>query len=207
MRHYTSEAAPDVRHITTEESLEVPMFRIRIILTTSTIERAKLFLARGGALLLCVLLVPIAAHASLFDFGISSPQTLFTITYLLEYLFVIDFLVSARLWSPRLLSVLRFLSGKTSFWKFHGMEETSSSRFVTGGHNTRTFIVDAGIEVPPCRSNAFIQTLSARPSADQLCRETCRKQRRRSRWPAAFRSPTRSGPQREYAGRRWRGLR
>ena len=73
------------------------MFSIRITLTTSTIERAKIFLARGGALLLCVLLVPIAAHASLFDFGISSPQTLFTITYLLEYLFVIDFLVSARL--------------------------------------------------------------------------------------------------------------
>ena len=73
------------------------MFRIRIILTASTIERAKLVLARGGALLLCVLLVPIAAHASPFDSGISSLQTLFTITYLLEYLFVIDFLVSARL--------------------------------------------------------------------------------------------------------------
>jgi hypothetical protein len=54
------------------------MFRIRIILTASTIERAKLVLARGGALLLCVLLVPIAAHASPFDSGISSLQTLFT---------------------------------------------------------------------------------------------------------------------------------
>jgi len=54
------------------------MFRIRIILTTSTIERAKFFLARGGALLLCVLLIPIAAHASPFDSGISSLQTLFT---------------------------------------------------------------------------------------------------------------------------------
>jgi len=54
------------------------MFRIRITPKAATIERAKLFLARGGALLLCVLLVPIAAHASPFDSGISSLQTLFT---------------------------------------------------------------------------------------------------------------------------------
>jgi len=54
------------------------MFRIRIILTTSTIERAKIYLARGSAVLLCVLLVPIAANASPFDSGISSLQTLFT---------------------------------------------------------------------------------------------------------------------------------
>jgi len=54
------------------------MFRIRIILTTSTIECAKIFVARGGALFLCALLVPIAAHASPFDSGISSLQTLFT---------------------------------------------------------------------------------------------------------------------------------
>jgi type IV secretion system protein VirB2 len=54
------------------------MSRIRIILPASTIERTKLYLTRGGALLLCVLLFPIAAHASPFDSGISSIQTLFT---------------------------------------------------------------------------------------------------------------------------------
>jgi type IV secretory pathway VirB2 component (pilin) len=54
------------------------MSRIRIILPAATIERTKLYLTRGGALLLCVLLFPIAAHASPFDSGISSIQTLFT---------------------------------------------------------------------------------------------------------------------------------
>ena len=81
--------------------------------------------------------------------------TAFTITYLLEYLFVIDFLVSARLWSPRLLSALRSLSGKTSFWNFHGMEEALRARFVIGGNNTRMLKVDAGIEVPPVVQTSF----------------------------------------------------
>jgi type IV secretory pathway VirB2 component (pilin) len=54
------------------------MSRIRIILPASTIERSKLYLTRGAALLFCVLLFPIAAHASPFDSGISSIQTLFT---------------------------------------------------------------------------------------------------------------------------------
>jgi len=54
------------------------MSRIRIIIPAATIERTKLYLTRGGALLLCVFLFPIAAHASPFDAGISSIQTLFT---------------------------------------------------------------------------------------------------------------------------------
>jgi type IV secretory pathway VirB2 component (pilin) len=54
------------------------MSRIRIILPASTIDRTKLYLTRGGALLLCVLLFPLAAHASPFDTGINSIQTLFT---------------------------------------------------------------------------------------------------------------------------------
>ena len=54
------------------------MSRIRIILPTATIERTKLYLIRGAALLLCVLIFPVAAHASPFDTGISSIQTLFT---------------------------------------------------------------------------------------------------------------------------------
>ena len=54
------------------------MTRIRIIIPATTIERTKLYLTRGGALLLCVFLFPIAAHASPFDAGISSIQTLFT---------------------------------------------------------------------------------------------------------------------------------
>ena len=54
------------------------MTRIRIIIPTATIERTKLYLARGAVLLLCVLIFPIAANASPFDTGISSIQTLFT---------------------------------------------------------------------------------------------------------------------------------
>ena len=54
------------------------MTRIRIIIPAATIERTKLYLVRGAALLLCVLIFPIAAHASPFDSGISSIQTLFT---------------------------------------------------------------------------------------------------------------------------------
>src|SRR5664280_2213898 len=54
------------------------MSRIRIIIPAATIERTKLYLTRGGALLLCIFLFPIAAHASPFDSGISSLQTLFT---------------------------------------------------------------------------------------------------------------------------------
>src|ERR1035437_5079990 len=59
-------------------SFEVPMSRIRIIIPAATIERTKLYLMRGAALLLCVLIFPLAAHASPFDSGISSIQTLFT---------------------------------------------------------------------------------------------------------------------------------
>jgi len=54
------------------------MTRIRIIIPAATIERTKLYLVRGAALLLCVLIFPLAAHASPFDSGISSIQTLFT---------------------------------------------------------------------------------------------------------------------------------
>ncbi|WP_263376086.1 TrbC/VirB2 family protein [Granulicella aggregans] len=54
------------------------MTRRRIIIPTATIERTKLYLVRGAALLLCVLIFPLAAHASPFDSGISSIQTLFT---------------------------------------------------------------------------------------------------------------------------------
>ena len=54
------------------------MTRIRIIIPAATIERTKLYLVRGAALLLCVLIFPLAVHASPFDSGISSIQTLFT---------------------------------------------------------------------------------------------------------------------------------
>ncbi|SNS98882.1 hypothetical protein SAMN05421770_103361 [Granulicella rosea] len=54
------------------------MTRIRIIIPAATIERTKLYLVRGAVLLLCVLIFPLAAHASPFDSGISSIQTLFT---------------------------------------------------------------------------------------------------------------------------------
>jgi type IV secretion system protein VirB2 len=54
------------------------MTRIRIIIPATTIERTKFYLVRGAALLLCVLIFPLAAHASPFDTGISSIQTLFT---------------------------------------------------------------------------------------------------------------------------------
>ena len=67
-----------VWHIATIRSLEVPMTRIRIIIPVVTIERTKLYLIRGAALLLCVLILPLTAHASPFDTGISSIQTLFT---------------------------------------------------------------------------------------------------------------------------------
>ena len=54
------------------------MTRIRIIIPASTIERTKLYMIRGATLLLCVLIFPLSAHASPFDSGISSIQTLFT---------------------------------------------------------------------------------------------------------------------------------
>ncbi|SNS86120.1 hypothetical protein SAMN05421770_102623, partial [Granulicella rosea] len=54
------------------------MTRIRIIIPAATIERTQLYLVRGAALLLCVLIFPLAAHASPFDSGITSIQTLFT---------------------------------------------------------------------------------------------------------------------------------
>ena len=56
------------------------MTRILIIIPAVTIERTKLNLIRGSALLLCVLIFPLTAHASPFDTGISSIQTLFTVT-------------------------------------------------------------------------------------------------------------------------------
>jgi hypothetical protein len=88
----------------------------------------------------------------------------FTITYLLEYLFVIDFLVSAWLWSPRLLSALRFLSGKTPFWSFHGMEESLTSRIVNGGNNTKTSTEGTGIEASPQSLNRVFESVQC-PSA------------------------------------------
>ena len=54
------------------------MTRIRIIIPAATMERTKLYFVRGAVLLLCVLIFPLAAHASPFDTGISSIQTLFT---------------------------------------------------------------------------------------------------------------------------------
>ena len=54
------------------------MTRIRIIIPAAKIEWTKLYLTRGAALLLCVFIFPLAAHASPFDSGISSIQTLFT---------------------------------------------------------------------------------------------------------------------------------
>ena len=54
------------------------MSRIRINLSGKNLERTKLHLRREGALLLCVLLLPLAAHATPFDSGISEIQTLFT---------------------------------------------------------------------------------------------------------------------------------
>ena len=54
------------------------MTRIRIIIPAATIERTRLYLARGVTLFLCVLIFPLAAHGSPFDSGISSIQTLFT---------------------------------------------------------------------------------------------------------------------------------
>ena len=58
------------------------MSRIRIIIPAASIERTKLYLIRGAALLLCVLIFPLAAYAqnsgSPFDSGLTSIQTLFT---------------------------------------------------------------------------------------------------------------------------------
>src|SRR5713101_171978 len=74
-----AKAPPSLTGISRQKrSLEVLMSRIRIILPTATIERTKLYLMRGAAVLLCVLIFPLAAHASPFDSGISSIQTLFT---------------------------------------------------------------------------------------------------------------------------------
>jgi len=54
------------------------MTPIRIIIPAARIKQTKLYLIRGAALLLCVFIFPLAAHASPFDTGISSIQTLFT---------------------------------------------------------------------------------------------------------------------------------
>jgi hypothetical protein len=57
------------------------MTRIRIIIPAATIEQTKLYLIRGAALLLCVLIFPIAAYSqnsgSPFDSGLTSIQMLF----------------------------------------------------------------------------------------------------------------------------------
>jgi len=50
------------------------MTRIRIIIPAAMMERTKLYFVRGAVLLI----FPLAAHASPFDSGISSIQTLFT---------------------------------------------------------------------------------------------------------------------------------
>ena len=54
------------------------MTPIRIIIPAARIKQTKLYLIRGAALLLCVFIFPLAAHASPFDTGISYIQTLFT---------------------------------------------------------------------------------------------------------------------------------
>jgi hypothetical protein len=57
------------------------MTRIQIVIPAANIERTKLYLVRGVALLLCVLIFPLAAHASPFDSGISSIQTRISTTH------------------------------------------------------------------------------------------------------------------------------
>ena len=54
------------------------MTKIRLTLSRKTIQQTKSLLPKVSALLVCVLLFPLAAHASPFDSGISSIQTLFT---------------------------------------------------------------------------------------------------------------------------------
>ena len=81
------------------------MTRIRIIIPASTIERTKLYLTRGAVLLLCVFIFPLAAHASPFDTGISSIQTLFTGT--------IAKAASLRCWSSRSWTVVRMKTSCT----------------------------------------------------------------------------------------------
>ncbi len=54
------------------------MTRLRITIPGATIERTKLYLTRAGFTLICVSIFPLAAHASPFDTGINSIQTLFT---------------------------------------------------------------------------------------------------------------------------------
>ena len=54
------------------------MTRIRLRISAKTLHSSRTFLIRGGVLLLCLSIYPLAAHASPFDTGISSIQTLFT---------------------------------------------------------------------------------------------------------------------------------
>ncbi len=54
------------------------MTRLRITIPGAIIERTKLYLTRAGLTLLCLSIFPLAAHASPFDTGINSIQTLFT---------------------------------------------------------------------------------------------------------------------------------
>jgi type IV secretory pathway VirB2 component (pilin) len=54
------------------------MTRIRLRTSAKTLHSSRTFLIRGGVLLLCLSIYPLAAHASPFDSGITSIQTLFT---------------------------------------------------------------------------------------------------------------------------------
>ena len=54
------------------------MTRIRLRISAKTLHSSRTFLIRGGVLLLCLSIYPLAAHASPFDSGITSIQTLFT---------------------------------------------------------------------------------------------------------------------------------
>jgi len=53
------------------------MTRIRLRISAKTLHSSRTFLIRGGVLL-CLSIYPLAAHASPFDSGITSIQTLFT---------------------------------------------------------------------------------------------------------------------------------
>jgi type IV secretory pathway VirB2 component (pilin) len=54
------------------------MTRIRLRISAKTLHSSRTLLVRGVVLLLCLSIYPVAAHASPFDSGITSIQTLFT---------------------------------------------------------------------------------------------------------------------------------
>ena len=64
MNRLEADVFPVIGHLPIDA---VQTTHIRIIIPARTIERTKLYLVRGAALLLCVLTFPLAAHASPFD--------------------------------------------------------------------------------------------------------------------------------------------